>query len=234
MTKIYLIENCYGDSNKVYIGKTKNSRYCNHLKTYGPNIIYTIIDEIDSLDKEDWKPLEVYWISQFKIWGFDVLNKNNGGGGPSYLTDEQKENYSYPKTQTFIDSVTGKSKTHPKSRNENISKSLTGYKQTSEHIDKRINKLRGKPNLKNKKPKPSGFGNIISQKLKGKAKISIQKPIIQYDLEGNFIKEFNSITEACLLVFNDFNKNPNITQCCKGRIKTAYGFIWEYKNCTSL
>lgn len=26
MTKIYLVENCYGDSNKVYIGKTKNSR----------------------------------------------------------------------------------------------------------------------------------------------------------------------------------------------------------------
>ena len=50
MTKIYLVENCYGDLNKVYIGKTKNSRENNHKNTYGDQIIYTIIDEIPSLD----------------------------------------------------------------------------------------------------------------------------------------------------------------------------------------
>jgi hypothetical protein len=38
MTKIYLVENCYGDPNKVYIGKTINSRELNHKKTYGKYI----------------------------------------------------------------------------------------------------------------------------------------------------------------------------------------------------
>jgi hypothetical protein len=31
ITKIYLVENCYGDPNKVYIGKTINSRKKVHI-----------------------------------------------------------------------------------------------------------------------------------------------------------------------------------------------------------
>ena len=78
LTKIYLVENCYGDPNKVYIGKTKNSRKKDHVKTYGPQIIYNEIDEIHSLNRKDWKPLETYWIHQFKQWGFEVMNKKIG------------------------------------------------------------------------------------------------------------------------------------------------------------
>jgi hypothetical protein len=239
MTKIYLIENCFGDPNKVYIGKTINSRYNPHKYTFGENIKYTIIDEINSLDKKDWKPLECYWIEQFKQWNFSVLNKNKGGSGPSYLDEEQrknlrvpkknKEKYSYPKTQRFINSVKGKHKIYPESRNKNISQSLKGYKQTQEHILKRSAHLKDKPNIKNQKPKPEGFGKIISEKLKGKKYDFTSKPIIQYDLNRNFIQEFPSITKACDIIFNDRSKNPNITKCCQGKIKTAYGFIWKYK-----
>ena len=53
------------------------------------------------------------------------------------------------------------------------------------------------------------------------------KPILQYDLEGKFIKEWKSLTEAGLI----FNSSPcNINAVLKGRNKTAYGFIWRYKN----
>ena len=58
MTKIYLVENCYDDPNKVYIGKTINSTIGPHKRTYGKNITYTIIDEIYSLDHKLLKPLE--------------------------------------------------------------------------------------------------------------------------------------------------------------------------------
>jgi hypothetical protein len=85
ITKIYLVENCYGDSNKVYIGKTKNNRKSSHKNTFGNQIIYTYIDEIESTNREDWKPLESYWIEQFRQWGFEVMNKNKGGNGPNYL-----------------------------------------------------------------------------------------------------------------------------------------------------
>ena len=55
ITKIYLVENCYGDPNKIYVGKTKGSREKNHKKTYGSQIFYTYIDEVEGCKKEDWK-----------------------------------------------------------------------------------------------------------------------------------------------------------------------------------
>lgn len=52
------------------------------------------------------------------------------------------------------------------------------------------------------------------------------KPIIQYDLDGNFIQEYPSMHEAarCLGL-----KQGGISMCCRGIAKTAYGFIWKYK-----
>lgn len=94
MTYIYLVTNCYNDSNKVYIGKTKinkgSIRKSLHKKKYGSNIIFTIIDQIESSDHKLWKPLESYWIEQFRQWGFDVQNQNKGGGGPTKYNDETK------------------------------------------------------------------------------------------------------------------------------------------------
>jgi hypothetical protein len=242
MTKIYVVGNCFGCPNKVYIGKTTNSRYNAHKRTFGEYITYTVIDEIDTMEQTYWKPLESYWIEQFRHWGFLVMNKNNGGSGPSYLNEEQKvnlrvpkknkENFSYPKTQNFIDSVTGKTKLHPESRNKKISESLKGRKKSDQHRENLSKSLKGKSNVKNKKPKPPGFGENLSRKLKGKTREDISKPILQYDLSGNFIQEFSSIINACIILFNDASKNPNITKCCQGKTKSAYNYVWKYKNNT--
>ena len=59
MTKIYLVTNCYGDPNKIYIGKTKNDRYPAHRKTYGELITYDYIDEVNSLNYKIWQPCRV-------------------------------------------------------------------------------------------------------------------------------------------------------------------------------
>ena len=45
MVYIYLVENCYNDPNKVYIGKTKSSRKSDHKRKFGDKIVYTVIDE---------------------------------------------------------------------------------------------------------------------------------------------------------------------------------------------
>lgn len=55
--------------------------------------------------------------------------------------------------------------------------------------------------------------------------IKHRKPINQYDLQGNFIKSWNSGTE--IQKETGFT-HTNITKCCKGHTKTAYGFIWQY------
>lgn len=58
------------------------------------------------------------------------------------------------------------------------------------------------------------------------AKIKKSKPIIQYDLNGNFIQEWVSATEAAKSLGKD---KANICICCKGRTKYAYGYKWKYK-----
>lgn len=52
--------------------------------------------------------------------------------------------------------------------------------------------------------------------------------IIQYDLNNNIIKKWNSRKEL-MKKFNIDNCN-NITRCCLGKQKTAYKFIWKYEN----
>ena len=51
------------------------------------------------------------------------------------------------------------------------------------------------------------------------------KPILQYTKECEIIKEWTSAREAeRVLGIND----SHITECCKGKLKSAYGFVWTY------
>ena len=49
--------------------------------------------------------------------------------------------------------------------------------------------------------------------------------VYQYDLKGNFIREFESLTEAAK---NCNSMTTNISKCCKSNLHSAAGFIWRY------
>lgn len=54
-----------------------------------------------------------------------------------------------------------------------------------------------------------------------------RKQVVQYDLNNNIINEFPSITEATKFL----NKTSRAIQnCLAGRAKTAFGYIWKYKD----
>ena len=53
---------------------------------------------------------------------------------------------------------------------------------------------------------------------------SLKIPILQYDLDGNFIREWPSATDVGKEV------QRHICECLKGKQKTAYGYIWKYKD----
>ena len=59
-------------------------------------------------------------------------------------------------------------------------------------------------------------------------KTGLQKPkaVCQYDLDGNFIKEWSSIKEA-----QEETNSHHISMCCRGHKKyiTSGGYIWRYK-----
>ena len=53
-----------------------------------------------------------------------------------------------------------------------------------------------------------------------------KKPVKQYDLNNNFIKEFESVSIAAKEL--KVSTTACISSCARGEIKTAYGFIWRY------
>jgi hypothetical protein len=58
-----------------------------------------------------------------------------------------------------------------------------------------------------------------------KSKREKSKKIIQLDKKGNTIKEWNSIMD----IFDQLKFNRyGIHQCCVGKAKQSYGFIWKY------
>jgi len=154
ITYIYLIENIDNDPYKVYIGKTTTPRVreLSHRRKFGLNITYNIIDQIESTDKKIWKPIETMWIQTFKNWEFQIVNKNEGGGGVGHHSEESKQKLRKPKPLGFRVGI----------KHDNHSKMPEWY---SEFISK-INKGRVSPNKgKTKSPEAK---LAISLKLKGR------------------------------------------------------------------
>lgn len=96
-----------------------------------------------------------------------------------------------------------------KYRGENSPK--YGKKQTPEQIEKRRLKLVGK---KRSKEICDMISNVHS------------KAVVQYTLDGIFIKEWKSATQAT----KELNIcGSHISDCCKGKRKTCGGYVWKYK-----
>lgn len=205
MIKIYVLEK---NNIPFYIGKAKNiiRRKHSHTRTYGLDIQLYVIDEV-----KDWKYWECYWIEQFKQWGFKLENKNNGGGGPSSYTEEQKQKMRGPRPETGSKiSKTLKERNHSKYYTEEIKEKIS----------------------QGNKGKPKPFSDTHKLAI-GVAKRKQAKTVMQYDLSENFIKEWESKGQAALWVKEQTGKTSNLTSqikdCILGRQKTAFGFKWKYK-----
>jgi len=237
MTKIYLVINCYNDPNKVYIGKTKKSRKTDHIKTFGFQITYNYIDEINSLKREDWEPLETKWIQYYINLGYNVVNKRKkGGNGPEYRTDEEKHKIgigNLGKSKPGV-SLKLKNKPKPKEFKEKIKIAQKGVPR-SEETKKKISlsqkgKIRstfkkGKEHKNFGKKKSKEHSLKISLSKKDKLRPNMEIPIMQYDLQDNFIKEWSSINNALNMLHI-----KGISNVLHNRSKTAGGYKWKYKN----
>jgi hypothetical protein len=208
MIEIYILEK---NGVPFYVGKAKDAirRKHSHRKKYGINIQSYIIDEV-----EDWKYWESYWIEQFKQWGFKLANKNNGGGGPSNYTEEQKQKMRKPRK---------------KGTGEKISKTLKERNHSKYYTEE----VRQKMALPQKgRPKPftkEHIKNVSKANLESKGKI-----VECYNLNGDFIKDFPCLREAKNWLLKEKsicspNIDKQIKDCCNGRQKTCHGYKFKYK-----
>jgi hypothetical protein len=92
--------------------------------------------------------------------------------------------------------------------------------------------LKGELNTNYGKKRSEETKQQISESHKGK-KVTLpknnpltSKVVLQYNKNGDFIKEWVSLRE----VERQLNiPSGNITACCKNKVKSAGGFIWKYK-----
>ena len=55
----------------------------------------------------------------------------------------------------------------------------------------------------------------------------LYRPVLQYTITGNFIKEYKSLREAAINI--GAKSTAGIQSCCVGRLKSSMGYIWKYK-----
>jgi len=60
-----------------------------------------------------------------------------------------------------------------------------------------------------------------------RARNNVKRPVLQYSIDGEFIREWDSAKDAGIALGGA--GNAAIINCCSGRIKTAYGYVWKRK-----
>lgn len=85
--------------------------------------------------------------------------------------------------------------------------------------------------LANYKARSKEISKIVSEKLKGRIRPrevfrSQIKPVLQYTKKGEFINEFEGVSEAYR---QTGIQRQDIGKVCSGKLKSAGGFIWKFK-----
>lgn len=240
MNKIYIYGLVDPETNQLrYIGKSKNpeSRYRKHLQdskkkiTYKDKWIYHVLfkqkkPELIILDftlNDDWEEIEKFYIAYFKFIGAKLTNLTEGGDNPPSAKGRV---WTAEQLKRISENNKGKKRSEETKKNISLSKKgkplphLNGKERSLSHRKNISLSLKGRtsPN-KGKK-----FDDQYRKKLSD-AHSHQKKKVIQINKNGEIIKIWDSIADA-----KKEYKNNHICECCLGKVKTAAGFKWKYKN----
>ena len=229
-------------------GYKNNFHFSNAIKYYGwENIKHEILFEELSKEEAEKKEIELisYYKSNNKKYGYNI---ENGGNSIGKHSEEVKakirssnKNKKRSKEACLKMSVAKKGKKWTEAQR----KALTGRKISEETKRKMSEARKGrivseatrkKLSEANKGKKLSietkeklrlaSLGKKMTAENKEKIKEAVCKKIIQIK-DDKIINEWESIREASRTLNIC---NSSITECCRGKRKTAGGFSWRYAN----
>ena len=217
------------DTNEVfYIGIGKKIENYNSFKSeyrrafskrrnkYWKNIVNKTEYEIEIMyECEDFKFIKDKEREFIESYGRKDKNK----GTLVNYTDGGEGTVGYVFTKEQLDKL---SKSHIGNSNPHKGKSYEeAYgKDKAEEWKNNFKEIRKGTHLGEKNP---SFGKKHSLE----SKIKMGTPVLQYDLDGNFIREFYSITEASTMTNS---LSSLIQKVCKGERNKHNNFIWKYKD----
>jgi group I intron endonuclease len=212
---------CLIYNNEVkYVGKSDNPqkrfkehiRKCKFNKTYKDNWLHSLIKSsqrpelliLDTVPFNDFGFWEDFYINLFKSFGFKLTNLAPGGGGGNF-GDEINKKISEKLKGRIINDVW----------RDNIKKGSVGRKHTNETKEK-YSKQR------------TGVGNsMFGVKRERKWDENKRKKIIQLDLSGGFLNEWDSIQDA---VIGTCTNRTSINYVLQNKRKSAGGYKWKYSD----
>ena len=159
----------------------------------------------------------------------NIVNKNNGVFESKILFEGLSEEEALLKEREIELDLKNKGYILANIAECGVKAGTTGMKHSEESKQKMSEYWKQYYN-ENPSPKKGIKMSKESSEKKSKSMIGVlSKTILQYDLQDNFIKEWSSISEAYLSL-NKKITNGGINLSCKGKIKTAFGYKWKYKN----
>lgn len=69
----------------------------------------------------------------------------------------------------------------------------------------------------------SNYGTAIERRASKRRNGVLSKPVLQFNLDGTFVKEWESGAETRRAGFH------HVSKCCNGKCKTSGGYIWKWK-----
>lgn len=184
---------------------------------------------VETLPDEVWKPIAGY-DGLFEISSFGRV-KSFRKKEPYILKEVIGGNNNYKMVQFKVNNIRKVFLIHRLVAEHFINNDDKTNKIQVNHIDENIeNNFAGTPennftdgNLEWCTPKyNANYGNR-NKKVSEKA---LKKNVKQFSKEGVFIKEWSSLTE---IQRQTGFKKTNISSCCRGKYKQAYGYIWKFK-----
>ena len=215
---------------KEHLRDNRNTKKCSWIKNLKNKNMIPIINNLDYCNEDNWRDLEIYWISQFKVWDFNLKNTTFGGDGAfGYRHTEES------KLKNSLRNIGKKVSNDVKLK---ISNKLKGKKVNDDSKLKMSYSKIGIPLSEEHKLK-IGLGNkgkILSDNVKLKISNTLKevkkkkhsrkgKNIVKCDLDNNIIEFYSSIGEASNL--NSISRTAIINNL-KNRTKTSGNYIWKY------
>lgn len=222
---------------KIYIGKDKhdNPKYLgsgislqNAIKKYGKeNFQKEILEYCKSEDHMIER--EIIWIRIFnstdRAIGYNMTEGGTGGNTRINYTEQQLSEYNIKlsngvrNSEKYANSVENR---RGKRRPEH-SKKLKEMYASGELIPHNLGKLTSE--ITRKKLSIALSGKSLTDEHKAKIGKSKWKPVDQFDINGNYIKTYDSIKQAA--VETNVNRD-SIYGCCIGKYKQGGGYKWKY------
>lgn len=206
-----------------YAGQAiNNARTKYGIEAFG----FEILKECKDEELDYW---EKYYIKKLNTKRPNGYNMTDGGEGVKgcHISEEHKKKISTKLKGKHLSEEhkkkigkANKGKKRSEEYKNNLSVLYRGRKLSVETKKKLSEKAKGRKVTEETRKK-------LSENHKGKYNTKCSKPILQINRYTNeVIAEFPSIIQ----VQRDFGyDNGAISKCCLGKQKTAYGFIWRYK-----